>query len=65
VENLKNYLRYEIYSDELQRVVEYRSSKKEAIKYAHEFMYKYGALTVIKSKTGEIVFETHPKSNYC
>ena len=62
---MKDYLRYEIYSDELQRVVGYSSSKKEAIKYAREFMYKYGALTVIKSNTGEIVFEIHPKSYYC
>ena len=57
---MKNYLRYEIYADELQKIVDYRSSKKEAIARAYELIFKYGSLTVIKSNTGEIVFETHP-----
>lgn len=61
---MKNSLRYEIYSDELQKVIGYCSSKKEAIRHAYEYVYKYGALTVIKNTTGEIVFETHPKSCY-
>ena len=58
---MKDYLRYEIYSDELERVIDYRSSKKEAIARAYELRPKYGDSTIIKSKTGEIVYETYPK----
>ena len=58
---MKNYLRYGIYSDEQQRFVDYRSTKKEAITYAKELAHKYGAMTVEKIKTGEIVFEMQSK----
>lgn len=58
---MKDYLRYTIYADEPGEDIDYRSSKKEAIKRAYELVHKYGALSVINGKTGEIVFETHPK----
>lgn len=57
---MKDHLRYEVYSDEEQRVIRYCSNKQDAIVCAYEFMRKYGPMSVIRSKTGEIVFETHP-----
>lgn len=55
---MKNNLRYEIYSDGTQSMIDYRPSKKEAITRAYELVKKYGEMTVVRSSTGEIVFQT-------
>lgn len=57
---MRDHLRYEIYSDEEQRVIDYCSNKQAAIARAYELVRKYGPMSVIRSTTGEIVFETHP-----
>ena len=55
---MKKCLRYEIYSDERQEIIDWRTTKKEVIRRAYELVYSYGQMTIRKSTTGEIVYST-------
>ena len=53
-----NYPLYEIRSEATGEVMGYRSSKQEAIRFCYEYLILHGEMTVVNSRTGEIVFET-------
>lgn len=52
------YGRYEIYSEWTGELMNWRSTKQEAIRFCHEYLLLHGDMKVVDRRTGEVVFET-------